>query len=376
MARTKKKDVNRQDGRVNLSFRYGGKVYCVTGKSKEDAILKKQERIERLKAGAEVRENPTLFQYYEQFTEYRRSKIQESTMRSQICQFNDAAAIEISGTGMKFGDMRLKDVKASDIQFVQKALRDSGRTTNTVNYIIAHVSHVFHRAFLERLIDWNPCNAIDNLQRVEPKASDTKHRALNEQEVKAFFQAMEGSYYENICRLMIQTGMRVGEVGALTLNDFDMKEGVIHVTKTIARREDGSYYVSSSPKTAAGSRDIPMNATIKQEFINQVKLNESLYGTVSFGEPVFRSPEGGLLREYSLNREIDRKCKKMGIEHFTSHAFRATFATRFIEQQPQNYKILSEILGHADVSITLNLYAAHKSKDKQAEAIDRFLIAM
>ena len=372
----RKSDSNRNDGRVNVSFRFNGKVYCVTGASKEDAILKKQKRIEELKAGAESRINPTVNEYYVRFTDNRRAKVKESTIRSQTCQFNDAAGVQIEGTGRTFGELKIRDVKVGDVQQVQNALRAAGRTTETTNNILAHVSHVFNRAVRERLIDWNPCSAVDKLQRVEPKAKDTKHRALNEKETKAFFKAMQGSYYENVCKMMIQTGMRVGEVGALTISDFDLKEGVIHVTKTVARKTDGSYYVSSTPKTDSGNRNIPMNQVVRQIFKDQLKLNEAFHGNVGFTEPLFRSLEGELLREYFVNREIKRKIKKIDIEHFTSHALRATFATRFIEQRPQDYKILSEILGHSDIKITLNLYAAHKSKDLQAEAMRCIEIAM
>ncbi len=377
MGRKKKNDSNRPDGRVNISFRYEGKVYSVTAPTREEAILKKQKRLEQLQSDTEDRINPTVNSYYENvFTPYRRDKVQESTIRSQGCQFRDAAAVPIKGTGRLFGELNMQDVKARDVQAVQKALRDAGRTTETVNNIIAHVSHVFNRAVLDRTIAWNPCVTVDKLQRTEPKCKDTKHRALSEDETSAFFSAMTGSYYENCCRLMIQTGMRIGEVGALSLSDFDTKEGVIHITKTVARREDGCYYISPTPKTDSSFRDIPLTETVMQIFRNQMQQNEMLFGDVGFSRPVFCSFEGELLREYFVNREIKRKCQKIKINLFTTHAFRATFATRFIEQRPQDYKILSEVLGHADIKITLNLYAAHKSKDKQIEAMNDIVIAM
>ena len=83
---------------------------------------------------------------------------------------------------------------------------------------------------------------------------------------------------------------------------------------------------------------------------------------------MFKSSEGDILREYTVNREIKRICKDAGIEYFTCHAFRNTFATRFIEQRPQDYKILSDILGHKDISITLNLYT-HVMIDNKVKAL-------
>ena len=367
---------NRSDGRYNISFKYNKKVYCVTGRSYEEAVAKKGKRLEALKAGVEKRENPTLNDYYEIFTSARRDKVKASTLRSQACQFKDAAAVVISGTGKAFGDLKMSEIKSSDVLEVQKTLRDKGKNTTTVNNIVSHVSHVFNKAVRDRTITWNPCSAVDPLQKVEAKCKDTKHRALSLDESSKFFKAMTGSFYENICRLMIQTGMRIGEIGALRLSDFDFKEGVIHVTKTIARSEDGGYFISDTPKTDSGFRDIPINSTIKAILKDQMQLNEMMFGSVGFDVPVFRSFEGELLREYFVNREIKRKCKQLEIEPFTTHCFRATFATRFIEQRPSDYKILSEILGHADIKITLNLYAAHKSKALQAQAMDELTIAM
>lgn len=373
----RKTEANRSDGRVNVSFRFQGKVYSVTGRTKEEALMKKMERLEKLKAAEDDRNDPTVRSYYDNvFTPNRRDKIRESTLRGQSYQFRDAAAVFIPGTGCTFGDLKMSEVKARDIHTVQKALRDSGRTTETTNNIMAHVSHVFNKALRDRTITWNPCTAVDKLQRTEPKAKDTNHRALTEQEALSFFEALHGSYYENICRLMIQTGLRIGEVGALYPADVDTKEGVIHVSKTISRREDGQYYVSDTPKTDSGNRDVPLNDTVLRILKDQQKQNSLIFGHIDLDKPIFRSREGELLREYFVNREISRKCKLTGIQHFTTHAFRATFATQFIEQRPQDYKILSEILGHADISITLNLYAAHKSKNLQAEAMKAINIAM
>lgn len=70
---------------------------------------------------------------------------------------------------------------------------------------------------------------------------------------------------------------------------------------------------------------------------------------------IFTSPESTLLNTTCVNREIGRICKTGKIERFTAHAFRDTFATRAIESG-MNPKTLQEILGHADIGITMNLY--------------------
>ena len=115
------------------------------------------------------------------------------------------------------------------------------------------------------------------------------------------------------------------------------------------------YIIGNDAKTESGKRDIPFSSEVRQLLREQQKQNEVLLGKKWKGT-LFPSVEGELLREYTVNREIKRICKTADIEPFTCHAFRITFATRFIEQRPEDYKILSDIMGHKDIAITLNLY--------------------
>ena len=264
--------------------------------------------------------------------------------------------------------------KPYDIQTVQSALEKSGSKTQTVNDNLAHLSHVFSAAVKDETLDRNPCKCIENLQRSEKPARETIHRALSKEETSKFFEAAKGSYFENMFKLMIQTGVRVGEMGALSLFDVNSKENMLHIHKTVTRDESGRYYVGDTPKTDAGNRDIPLTDQIKETINAQRELNRIVFGNVVH-DTIFRSVEGALLREYEVNREIERICKRTGIERFTNHAFRATFATRFIEQRPQDYKILSEILGHSNIKITLNLYT-HVMKDSKIEAMRGVTIAI
>ena len=90
--------------------------------------------------------------------------------------------------------------------------------------------------------------------------------------------------------------------------------------------------------------------------------------------PLFKAPQGGLLRDTSVNRVIRDACRETGIEHFTCHAFRATFATRCIEQGI-NPRTVQELLGHSDYGITMNLYG-HVLKNTLTEAMKQISIAM
>lgn len=357
------------NGYMKKTFTYNGKRYYIYGKTSKELLEKEVEKRQQLEKGLNSIVNPTLNEYYDIFTNIRRRELRESTLRSQKCQFENIAKAEIT-KGICFGDLPIKKITRRDIERVREILLSSGKTPQNLNNCFAHLNHVFSCALIDETIEKNPCKALKPLKRTAPLVSETKHRALSVKETQLFFEKAEArnSYYINAFLIMIKTGMRVGEVTALHRTDIDRKKGFIHVTKTIARDEVGGYYVSNNPKTANGNRDIPLTEEIYAIIKAQEQLNRMIFGGESTGL-LFKSVEGKILREYTLNREIKRICEDAKIEPFTCHCFRNTFATRWIEQRPEDYKILSEILGHKDVSITLNLYT-HVMQENKVRAMN------
>lgn len=368
MARQKK-----YNGYLRKTFTFNGKRYYVYGKNAQELFDNEVKKRAELEQGKEEIYNPTLNAYYKHFTEVRRREIKESTLRAQKCQFDNIANVEMA-TGISFGSMPIKDITRRDIEKARELLLKDGKTPQNMNICFAHLNHVFQSAVLDDTIEKNPCRALKQLKRNAPLIGENKHRALSEEETKKFFEEAtnRNSYYLNAFLMMIKCGMRIGEITALYRTDIDRKNGFIHVRRTIARDEVGSYIVGDDAKTKSGIRDIPLTDEVYNIIKEQEKLNHSLFG-VEVNGLLFKSAEGKILREYSINREIKRICKKTGIEVFTCHSFRNTFATRFIEQRPQDYKILSEILGHKDVSITLNLYT-HVMTDNKVKAMSELSI--
>ena len=364
----RKKKTNRKDGMFVKTFTFNGKRYYVYASTEDEAIEKRAAKKRQLEEGIEEIKHPTLNSYYEHFTEIRRREIKESTIRSQRIQFNNVASVEIA-TGMNFGDMKINEVTRRDIETVRELLLKKGETPQYINNCMAHVNHVFNSATIDETIQRNPCKALKPLRRIDPPIGENKHRALTEEETEKFFKAAteRNSYYLNDFKVMIKTGLRVGELGALYPIDIDTRNGFIHVRRTIQRDEAGTYFVCDDTKTESGSRDIPLTPELISLFREQEQLNRSIFGLKI--DRLFRSTEGEILREYSVNREIGRICKAAHIDLFTCHAFRNSFATRFIEQRPGDYKILSDILGHKDISITLNLYT-HVMTDKKVAAMN------
>ena len=192
---------------------------------------------------------------------------------------------------------------------------------------------------------------------------------MTKDETRAFFEAAASSWYYDVYRIALYTGMRIGEIGALYTTDI--RNDLITVEKTITRLEDGRYEVGSSAKTEAGRRTIPVNDSIREIIEHQKTMNRALFGNVeALRELIFKAPEGGLLMSTPVNREIKRICKAAGVEPFTMHALRATFATRAIEQGI-NPRTIQEILGHSDYAITMNLYG-HVLDETKRDAMLHF----
>lgn len=358
MARLKKTS----NGYYRKTFMYEGKRYTVYGKDQKELSEKVSKKRTELEEGKVNHENPSLNKYYEYLTDIRRNEVRESTLRGQKYQFNNIASVMMVSK-KTFGDMRIKDITRRDIETVRQILLEKGKKPEYLNICFAHLNHVFSCALLDDTIDKNPCRALKPLKREEKPISETKHRALSEEESVKFLKVSEErqSIYHNTFKLMLLTGMRIGEVGALYLTDID--SDFIHVRRTITRDEVGAYEIGTDTKTYSGKRDIPLTPEIRKVIKDQKELNNILFG-LGWTGTLFKSPEGSILREYTVNREINRICKQAKIEKFTCHGFRVTFATRFVEQRPQDFKILSEIMGHKDISITLNIYTRVMTENK------------
>ncbi len=368
MARQKK----RADGRIAKTFTFNGKKYFAYGRDKQEAERKAIERLQELEAHKIDHDNPRMDTYHDRWSENRQGSVKESTLRVQEHFYNTISTISVNG--IQFGQYRISEVNPDDIRCIQKALLDKGNTERTVNDKIAFISHMFHDAVKERYIDYNPCSPVKPLKIKEKQARDTIHRALDHEEQNSFFEHAKNSFYYDIYRFAVLTGMRIGEIGALYWSDIH--DGLIHVNRTVTRTQSGSYIIGDNTKTSHGKRTIPLNDAIKDVLSHQKAINNMLDGEkiTSIHETVFKAYDRGILLPFATDREIARICKRAGIEKFTLHGLRATFATRCIEQGIDP-RTLQELLGHADYGLTMNLYG-HVVDDTKEKAMQKMNIAL
>ena len=167
--------------------------------------------------------------------------------------------------------------------------------------------------------------------------------------------------------ICLSTGIRIGEICALTWDDIDTDNGVIHIRKTIQRiyvKENGikkTELLIDTPKTATSMRDIPMIKDL-YEILKPLKkvVNNDYFVLTNEATPT----EPRTYRNY-YKKLLD----KLGILPIKFHGLRHSFATRCIESKC-DYKTVSVILGHSNISTTLNLYV-HPNYEQKKKCIDK-----
>lgn len=344
-------------GGYEYRFTLDGRRYSVYGKSVRECQDKAQKRRREIEKGVYHRgKGLTLDDFFIRWEASRSGTVRDSTLRTDRYIYRLAADAVASDSEARLGSLKLSEIERQQLIRVQNLLRGS-YSTATVNRTMSVIKAILESALEERLIAWNPSKGLRMLKDVKRPPRETIHRALTLEETEAFFRTAEscGSWYLPLYIFLLNTGCRFGEAGALQMKDIS--GGMICIRRTLTRSLDGKLIVGSDTKTGHSSRVIPAREAALEAIRTQQAQNAKSFGGLDDGErPIFRAPRGGLLGARCVGKDIDQLCQAAGIERFTAHAFRDTFATRAVESGMQA-KTLQEILGHADIGITMNLYA-------------------
>lgn len=164
--------------------------------------------------------------------------------------------------------------------------------------------------------------------------------------------------------ISLYSGLRIGELCALQWNDIDFKKNILSVNKTIQRvyikdkDNNISKVIITTPKTKNANREIPINKEFL-ELLKKIKTKDDDY--IITGSSKYLEPR-------TYRKYFNKVLKQVKIKQFNFHSLRHTFATNCISLGV-DYKTVSELLGHANVNITLNLYV-HPRLSQKKKCID------
>lgn len=312
-----------------------------------------------------------------------RRDLKEST----VFLYNDTFKRHISGS---IGNMRLSDVRFSDVKRFYNALSDSGLSVESVGLVHKILNPVFALAVRDGIIRTNPASGMmQDIKRLNADRESRRH-ALTVDEQAAFVDFLTASRvyskWKPLFTFLLGTGCRIGEAIGLTWSDCDMEKGVISISHALIYKPlRGAYaFHITAPKTARGCRIIPMLPEVKQALLHERirQMTEGVAPTEIDGYTgfVFTNTAGKPLNPTDVNAIIRRALKARNgkeieaarrenrepllIRPFSAHDLRHTFCTRFCENET-NIKAIQEIMGHSDIKITMDIYAEATEEKKR-----------
>ena len=292
-----------------------------------------------------------------------------------------------------FGKRKIVDVKYSDVKkYYYGLIIERGLKATTVDHVHTILRPAFQMAVRDGLIRMNPTDEVMTEIKRSKFWEKPDRKALTVKEQQVFMDIFRNNPtymgWLPLMTVLIGTGMRIGEALALDWNSVDFENRIIHVKRTLSDRPDEFGECKKrvqSTKTYAGTRDIPMVQDVFDAFLMEYEFQkvlgfceEEIDGCKDF---IFISSNNAVLLPGAVNRAIhsavneynDTEVKKAAEEkrnpfllpeEISCHILRHTFCTRLCENE-SNIKVIQSIMGHRDITTTMNIYADATKEKKQ-----------
>ena len=363
-----REDKKLYEGRVSIGYdQYGRlKVKSVYAK-KKSVLLEKMDQLKNdyKKANLIIDNETTISDLLKNYidNQYHGNIIIEATYLRNLATLNIIKKLDIA-------TLPINKVKNNDIS--KDLLKLTDYSNSTISKIKRLISKAFDIAITQNIITTNPFKVDDLIIKVKSNKINKKIEALTLEEQNLFLNELSHTddKYKNIFYIALYTGMRIGEILALKKEDIDLKNRIIKVSKTITKDKNDKPILGETTKTYNSLRDVPIIKPlfpILSDLISQEDNYLFLYNN-SFISPA------------TINAHFKKLCKNANIKVFinpnktvytnneikkvnlktssvNTHMLRHTFATRCIESG-MNALVLSKILGHKKIEITLNVYTS------------------
>lgn len=362
---------------------------CPRGKKKTEALRNLEKQIQRdIDDGLDTYESLKI-SVNDCFDDYIRSRVdlRQSTRVNYTYMYQKFVSKTI-------GCMNITTVKYSTIKgFYLSLIHDKGFKLSTVEIINNILHPIFMTAVRDDIIRKNPSDGVMQEIKRGHNWESTKRHALTVSEQTAFIDYMAASkkysHWLPLITIILGTGARIGEIIGLRWCDCDFDDNMISINHNLIYRmqENGKCeFHITSPKTKNSIRIIPMLDDVKAALLKtkqECLLNgfneEIIDGYTGF---IFKNRYNTVYSPHAINRLIERvrmdynreesetakqeKREPIFVPHFSVHNLRHTFCTRFCENET-NIKVIQEIMGHSDISTTMDVYN-EATKEKKIES--------
>jgi integrase len=272
--------------------------------------------------------------------------------------------------GEDLHNMAVQDIKPMHIQRQIVTLLETLHP-NYVRNIHETIRAIFAYAISLEYIAKNPCDTVQ-----KPRMIDHEFQTLSEEQCRRLIDAAQENRYGIFVIVALQTGMRLSELRGLTWPMVNFDKGQIRVAKNLYSAKGKASL--EQLKTRRARRVLPMNS-IARDALTQMKAiqqaDQEMVGEAWKNplELVFTNEIGIPLVAATIDRQFDRLLRRLGLPDIRIHDLRHTFATLMIERGA-NIKVVSELLGHANVEITLRRYVhvtnkMHESAREHMESL-------
>lgn len=284
------------------------------------------------------------------------------------------------------GKMAIANVKPMHCKKVLLQM-DETYAGSTIRQTYIAMGTMLKAALMNDLIIKHPMNGVRYTKPVRAK-DDIKF--LTREEQRIFLEAAKRSHNYNQYALILETGLRTGELIGLTWDAIDFEKRTLTVNKTLEYRHKQGYWRAGPPKTPQSYRTIPLTerahnilkeiwdnreyrkkSPLLSETLEYIDRRTGATSQLVMGDLVFINwRTGEPAKNSSYDTHLYKLCDEAGIKRFCMHALRHTYATRAIEAGMQP-KVLQKLLGHASIKTTMDRYV-HVTTESMDQAIKQF----
>ncbi len=271
----------------------------------------------------------------------------------------------------KLGEKKIQDVTKNDIQEFLNSIKDL--SDSYIKKLYEQFVQAYRRAEIKKYITYNPMYEV-----IKPK-SDKQTKVVEALDInvqKAFTEylnkvSIENEPYKNIFLIQMYMGLRIGEVLALSTENIDLENKLLYVKRTLTNDKEFAIILGNKTKTYAGNRTLPIPDFLVPIFEEQLKYaNENLYNLIF-------TTNDNYIRTSEINKELKRIFEeelKTSSKNISTHCLRHTYGTRCVEAG-MTAVVLQRLMGHKDVTVTLNTYTSvfNKFKKDELEKVNNYL---